>query len=112
MSPDVVTHAYGDGIEINGLEALRQALQTEREGFKGSIDVEHVASVGPYVAALVYVRGTFSGELGSQKATGKSFAERGVDIFRFEGGKVREWDNYRNLMDLLRQLDLYPPPEK
>lgn len=108
MAPGVVTHAYGDGIEINGLEALEQALQAERGGFKGRIDVEHVASVGPFVAALVYIRGTFAGELGSKKATGKSFAERGVDIFRFEDGKIREWDNYRNLMDLLSQLGLYP----
>jgi len=108
MAPEVVTHAYGDGIEIRGLQALRQALSAERDGFKGRIDVEHVASVGPYVAALVFIRGTYKGELGAKQATGKSFAERGVDVFRFQNGKIVEWDNYRNLMDLLSQLGLYP----
>jgi predicted ester cyclase len=112
VAPDVAIHAYGDGREISGLESLMLALVKEREAFEGKIDVEEAVAVGPYVAALVYVHGTLKGKLGAGKAGGNPIAERGVDVFRFEGGKIKEWDNYRNLMDLLKQAGLFPPPEK
>jgi predicted ester cyclase len=109
---DVMIHAYGDGREISGLESLMLALVKEREAFEGKIDVEEAVAVGPYVAALVYVHGTLKGKLGSGKSGGNPIAERGVDVFRFQGGKITEWDNYRNLMDLIKQAGLFPPPEK
>jgi predicted ester cyclase len=112
VAADVAIHAYGDGREISGLESLMLALVKEREAFEGQIDVEEAVAVGPYVAALVYIHGTLKGKLGAGKAGGSPIAERGVDVFRFEGGKIREWDNYRNLMDLLTQAGLFPPPEK
>ena len=112
VASDVAIHAYGDGREISGLESLMLALVKEREAFEGKIDVEEAVAVGPYVAALVYVHGTLKGKLGGGKSGGNPIAERGVDIFRFEGGKIKEWDNYRNLMDLLTQAGLFPPPEK
>ena len=112
VASDVAIHAYGDGREISGLESLMLALVKEREAFEGKIDVEEAVAVGPYVAALVYVHGTLKGKLGAGKSGGSPIAERGVDVFRFEGGKIKEWDNYRNLMDLLTQAGLFPPPEK
>lgn len=112
VAADVAIHAYGDGREISGLESLMLALVKEREAFEGKIDVEEAVAVGPYVAALVYVHGTLKGKLGAGRAGGSPIAERGVDVFRFEGGKIKEWDNYRNLMDLLTQAGLFPPPEK
>ena len=112
VAPDVAIHAYGDGREINGLESLMLALVKEREAFEGKIDVEEAVAVGPYVAALVYVHGTLKGKLGAGRSGGNPIAERGVDVFRFEGGKIKEWDNYRNLLDLLTQAGLFPPPEK
>jgi predicted ester cyclase len=112
VASDVAIHAYGDGREISGLESLMLALVKEREAFEGKIDVEEAVAVGPYVAALVYVHGTLKGKLGGGKSGGNPIAERGVDVFRFEGGKIKEWDNYRNLMDLLTQAGLFPPPEK
>ena len=109
---DVMIHAYGDGREISGLESLMLALVKEREAFEGNIDVEEAVAVGPYVAALVYVHGTLKGKLSAGKSGGSPIAERGVDVFRFQGGKIKEWDNYRNLMDLLKQAGLFPPPGK
>jgi predicted ester cyclase len=112
VASDVAIHAYGDGREISGLESLMLALVKEREAFEGKIDVEEAVAVGPYVAALVHVHGTLKGKLGAGKSGGNPIAERGVDVFRFEGGRIKEWDNYRNLMDLLTQAGLFPPPEK
>jgi len=112
VASDVAIHAYGDGREISGLESLMLALVKEREAFEGKIDVEEAVAVGPYVAALVHVHGKLKGKLGGGKSGGNPIAERGVDVFRFEGGKIKEWDNYRNLMDLLTQAGLFPPPEK
>jgi len=112
VASDVAIHAYGDGREISGLESLMLALVKEREAFEGKIDVEDAVAVGPYVAALVHVHGILKGKLSGGKSGGNPIAERGVDVFRFEGGKIKEWDNYRNLMDLLTQAGLFPPPEK
>jgi steroid delta-isomerase-like uncharacterized protein len=111
MADDVVVHAYGDGKVVRGLAALKQALLKERQIFDGKIEVEHTLAAGPYVVALVHVQGKLRGNLGPLRATGKSFSERGVDVFRFEKGRIKEWDNYRNLMDLMSQLGLYPPPK-
>lgn len=108
VTDDVVVHAYGDGKRIQGLEALRLTLVREREAFDGKIEVEHAAAVGSYVAAVIKIHGTIKANVGPLKATGKHFAERGIDLFRFEGDKIAEWDNYRNLLDLMRQLGMQP----
>jgi predicted ester cyclase len=112
VASDVAIHAYGDGREISGLESLMLAMVKEREAFDGRIDVEEAVAVGPYVAALVHVHGTLRGGLGAGKSGGNPISVRGVDVFRFQGGKIKEWDNHRNLMDLLKQVGLFPPPEK
>jgi ketosteroid isomerase-like protein len=106
---DVVVYAFGDGKRLDGLDALRLTLVREREAFEGEIAVEHAIAAGPYVGAIVQVRGSLKTDVGPLKATGRHFAERGIDVFRFEGGKIQEWDNYRNLLDLMRQLGLWPP---
>jgi ketosteroid isomerase-like protein len=64
------------------------------------------------VAAIVRVKGTFKANLGGHDVAGKSFSERGIDVFRFEGGRIVEWDNYRNQMDFQTQLGIYPPQKK
>jgi ketosteroid isomerase-like protein len=112
MAPNVVIHAYGDGVEIRGLDALRKGLVEERQAFEGTSEVEEAASAGPYVAAIVRVKGTFKANLGGHDVAGKSFSERGIDVFRFEGGRIVEWDNYRNQMDFQTQLGIYPPQKK
>ena len=105
----VVVQAFGDGKTVTGLDTMRRTLVAERVAFEGRIEVEKAFGVGSYVAALVRVYGTLKSDVGPLKATGKSFAERGIDIFSIKDGKIVSWDNYRNLMDLMRQLGIYPP---
>jgi ketosteroid isomerase-like protein len=112
MAPGVVIHAYGDGAEIRGLEAVQRVLANEHQLFDGTAAVEEAMSAGPYVVAIVRVMGTVKGDIGTQKVSGKSFNERGIDVFRFEGGRIVEWDNYRNQMDFKTQLGIFPPPKK
>jgi len=109
VSDRIAVHAYGDGKMISGLETLRLTLVREREAFDGQIKIEQAVSSGPYVAALVQISGTLKADVGELKATGRTFAERGIDVFRIENGKIVEWDNYRNLLDLKRQLGLLQP---
>ena len=112
IAPDVVVHAYGDGKEIRGLEDLRLALIKERESLEGRIEIKEIVSVGPIVGAQIFLQGELKRDSGPLKATGRVFAEHGVDIFRLKDGKITEWDNYRNWMDLMAQLGLFPPPRK
>ena len=112
LAPNVVIHAYGDGAEIRGQEAVQKALANEHQMFDGTAAVEEAMSAGPYVVAIVRVMGTLKGNIGTQNVAGKSFNERGIDVFRFEGGRIVEWDNYRNQMDFKAQLGIFPPPKK
>lgn len=109
VTDGIAVHAYGDGKMISGIETLRLTLVREREAFDGKIKLEQVVTAGPYVAAMVQVSGTLKADVGELKATGRTFAERGIDVFRIEDGKIAEWDNYRNLLDLKRQLGLQKP---
>jgi predicted ester cyclase len=106
MALDVVVSAYGDGKKISGIQAITQAIQKERQAFEGEIEIMQSVSSGPYVAAFVKISGKLKHAVGPLKSVGKSFSEYGIDIFHFENGKIKKWDNYRNLMDLMKQLDI------
>jgi len=109
VAEDVEVLALGDGKLLKGLPALREALLQEREAFEGEIRVEHAISAGEFTLAMVEVDGKIIRDLGPLRASGKPFWEQGLDVFHHQGGKIKGWNNYRNLLDLLTQLGLHPP---
>ncbi|HOX43188.1 MAG TPA: ester cyclase [Myxococcota bacterium] len=110
VTEDVSVLALGDGKLLSGSAELGEALLQERQAFQGGVRIERVFAAGDCAAALVVVEGKLIGDTGPYKASGRSFREAGLDVFRFSGGKIRTWNNYRNVLDVLTQLGLFPPP--
>ena len=65
----------------------------------------HVAE-GDYVVGRWTAEGTHRGSWGPVAATGRSVRFSGVNIFRFESGKVAEIWNYRDDLGLMQQLEV------
>ncbi|MBW2703100.1 MAG: ester cyclase [Deltaproteobacteria bacterium] len=103
VSPKIVVWSFGDGQQYAGFKRLQSTLSKEQEALEGHVEVLQTMAAGPYVAILVEVKGKLLKNLGPLRA-GKSFFEKGVDVFRFERGKIIEWRNYRNQADLIAQL--------
>ena len=106
--PDFVWHEpEGD---IIGYEQAKQFVSTFFTAFPDiSITVEDAIAEGDQVATRYTISGTHQGEteeFGSP--TGKQMELRGINIHRFEDGKiVEEWEVYDNL-SVLQQLGLVP----
>ena len=103
VAEDVVVYAYGDGKKLSGKKALLGILGQEHDALQGQAQVLHAMTTGPWVAIHIEVSGQLVKDLGPLKA-GPAFSEEGVDVFFFEGGKIKEWRNYRNQADLMAQL--------
>jgi ketosteroid isomerase-like protein len=103
VRPDITVFAFGDGKKFKGSEALLAVLSDEHSAFAGQVEIEEIVAVGSYVAALVKISGQLRHDHGPLKA-GRPFTERGIDIFRFQDGRIKVWRNYRNLYDLIEQL--------
>jgi steroid delta-isomerase-like uncharacterized protein len=96
---------------------------TDREGFKQwwmaihagcpdvHVEIDATIAEGDLVVKRATARGTLTRELHGYPATGKSFANLSISIYRIENGRIKElWWGYDNL-SLLQQLGLMPQPE-
>ena len=80
-----------------GPEAARQTVTLYRTAFPDArCAVEEIIAEGDLVAVRWTARATHQGQLGATAATGKQVTVTGIDIYRFEGGKIKEetinWD--------------------
>jgi predicted ester cyclase len=66
--------------------------------------VELVVGEGDFVVGRWSAGGTHTGSWGGVEPTGKATTFSGVNIFRFQDGKVAELWNYRDDLGLLQQL--------
>jgi steroid delta-isomerase-like uncharacterized protein len=68
--------------------------------------VDLLVAEGDYVVGRWTAEGTHRGPWGTIAATGRPMKLSGVNIFRFENGKVAEIWNYRDDLGLMQQLDV------
>jgi steroid delta-isomerase-like uncharacterized protein len=85
-----------------GTEANRTCLRTAFSDLR--FEVEIVIAEVDYVAARWTARGTHTGSWGAVEATGRPMTLSGVNIFRFEHGRVAEIWNHRDDLGLHEQL--------
>ena len=113
VSHDIVDHeAPPPGMEgLEDIEVLRQFVKVFRDGFPDSpFTAEDMIAEGDKVAARYTMRGTHQGELMGIPPTGNQIEVTGIDIVRFEGGKIVEhWGNFDEL-GLMQQLGAIPEP--
>jgi predicted ester cyclase len=65
---------------------------------------------GDKVAARWTIVATNTGDLPIAKATGKKVTFSGINIYRFDHGKVVELWNHRDDLSMMMQLGLVPKP--
>jgi len=99
---DPVTPDFG-----RGPQALKQVAQMYRTAFPDArCTVDEIVAEGDKVVARWTGRGTNTGPLGSNAATGKKVEVTGVDLLKIVNGKIVECNTVWDAAGMLQQLGL------
>ena len=95
----------------------------DREGHKQMIAAFHIAfpdlriqltaqvAEHEYVANHITLRGTHQGNFQGVPATGKAVMVSGLNLMRFENGRLAELWGYLDTVGLMQQIGALPAPE-
>jgi predicted ester cyclase len=106
-----VDHASPPGTPpgIAGVEPIFRMFRTGFPDVKFTID--HMIGEGDYVATLVHGEGTQTGQFIEFPPSGKHAVWRSVGFFRIQDGKIAEHWGIPDLLGLLIQIGIIPPPQ-
>jgi predicted ester cyclase len=108
--PDYVDHAAPPG-SPPGLEGVKGVFRMFRGGFpEVKFTIDQMIGEGNYVATLVHGEGTQTGQFIEFPPSGKHAVWRSVGFFRVEDGLIREHWGIPDLLGLLIQIGVIPPP--
>lgn len=111
MVADHVDHQQDPSITTTGIQGARDMLALVRTAYPDfKQEIEAMSTNGDRTYAHVHITGTNSGPWGAMPATGKAMDIMGVDIFRFQDGKIAEHWGYMEEMKMMVQLGLMPAP--
>ncbi len=109
IAPGYVYHSPM-GIDFKGPAGFAQFVGMMHSAFPDlQMAVDDIFGEGDRLAARLSMRGTFTGDLGAMKATGKKFNQPFAFFYRFEGGKELEAVEFGDQLDFYRQLGIAPP---
>jgi steroid delta-isomerase-like uncharacterized protein len=108
IARDAVDHNPVPGMK-QGLEGIKAAFADGRVAFPDMVvTVEDVLAEGDKAACRLRLRATHRGAFQGVPPSGKVVTQTGIDILRFEDGKlVERWGQFDDL-GLLAQLGLVP----
>jgi steroid delta-isomerase-like uncharacterized protein len=102
---DYVRHDLRPTKALPGPEGMKRITADFRSAFPDlGFEVEIVIAEDEFVAARWTASGTHLGAWGTLEPTGRSATFSGVNIFRFEDGKVAEIWNHRDDLGLMEQV--------
>jgi steroid delta-isomerase-like uncharacterized protein len=105
FAADYLRHDLRPTQPVPGPEGMRQITADFRAAFPDlRFQVELLLGEDEFVAARWTATGTHSGRWGIIERTGRRATFSGVNIFRFENGKVAEIWNHRDDLGLLEQI--------
>jgi len=108
--PNYVDHVAPPGT-TPGLEGVKEIFTMFRTGFPDvQFHIDNMVGEGNYVATLVHGEGTHTGQFVAFPPSGKHAVWRSVGFFRVEDGKIREHWGIPDLLGLLIQIGVIPPP--
>jgi predicted ester cyclase len=108
--PDYVDHVAPPG-SPPGLEGVKAIFAMFRTGFPDvKFNIDTMVGEGNYVATLVHGEGTHTGQFIEFPPSGKHAVWRSVGFFRVEDGLIREHWGIPDLLGLLIQIGVIPPP--
>ena len=89
VTPDVIYHGMGE--EVRGLEEFKRWVSEDLSAFPDmKITIVDNFGEGNKVAVSWTLKATHEKDFADFPATHKKFETRGVEIFHFEGNKVKE----------------------
>ncbi|MGE5273125.1 MAG: ester cyclase [Verrucomicrobiota bacterium] len=110
LSDDFVEHEDFPGIPPTR-EGVKQTFAMFYAAFPDiHFQVEDLLAEGDLVAARVTVTGTHQGEFMGIPATGRSVEVAAMDFVSFREGKATAHWGISDMVSLLRQLGVMPPP--
>jgi predicted ester cyclase len=109
--PDYVDHVAPPGT-TPGVGGVQEIFTMFRTGFPDvKFNIDQMVGEGNYVATLVHGEGTQTGEFVGIPPSNKHAVWRSVGFFRVEDGKIREHWGIPDLLGLLIQIGVIPPPD-
>lgn len=110
FAPNVVDHDPAPD-QGPGAEGFKQFFTTLRAAFPDlTIKPEHVDATDDDIALAYTMSGTHQGNFMGVPATGRHFSARGMQIARFEGGKIVERWGSSDEFGILKQLGAISQP--
>jgi steroid delta-isomerase-like uncharacterized protein len=95
-----------------GFEGVKAIFKMFRTGFPDvKFTIDEMIGEGDYVATLVHGEGTHTGQFVEFPPSGKHAIWRSVGFFRIEDGKIIEHWGIPDLLGLLIQIGVIPPPQ-
>lgn len=109
-APDVVNHELPPGLP-SGAEGTKAYFGMFLAAFPNTqMTVEDQVAEGDKVVTRWTARGTHTGELMGIPPTGKQVTVTGIGLDRIAGGRiVEEWGEF-DMMSMMQQLGVVPPP--
>jgi steroid delta-isomerase-like uncharacterized protein len=105
FAQNYVRHDLRPAQALPGPEGMKRLTADFRAAFSDlQFDVEIVIAEDELVAARWTASGTHTGRWGAVEPTGRTARFSGVNIFRFENGKVSELWNHRDDLGLMEQV--------
>ena len=106
VGPEAVDHDPAPG-QVAGPQGYRAMFGELRTAFPDlHLEVEHLVAAGDDVAFAYTVSGTHQGDFQGHAPTGGSFRVRGLQISRFEDGRMVERWGSSDQLGMLTQLGL------
>ena len=115
LDPDFVRYdPYIEAGAVRGVQTVKENIVWFHSVFPDlTCTIEDQVAEGEKVVSRYTIRGTHQGEeFFGVPATGKRMEMRGIQIDRFEGGKLVEERAEFDLLGVLQQLGTIPEPEQ
>src|SRR3954454_14308589 len=102
VTPDIVYHGMGE--EVSGLEKFKQWVAEDLSAFPDmKITILDDFGEGNKIAIRWTLKATHDKDFADFPATHKKFETQGIDIFHFEGDKIKEAWTTADLSDLAQK---------
>ena len=108
VAEDFVLHDPSMPEPIRGPDEYREMAETGAGVIDGPIEMDQLLSMDDYVVARWTQRGTHVGEMGGIEPTNEEVTITGIDINRFEDGKLAESWTEVNLLNMLMRIGAIP----
>ncbi|MFC4549056.1 MULTISPECIES: ester cyclase [Halorussus] len=108
VAEDYVLHDPSMPEPVRGRDEYREMAEMGASIVDGPIEIDQLLAMDDYVVSRWTQRGTHVGKMGNVEPTNEEVTINGIDINRFEDGKLAETWAEVNLLNMLMQVGAIP----